>query len=145
MRWSLCCWLDFLPLAAGPELDRVLVLDTELAATRGVTQQFVQHSSIYCTHIVMLAGRLCLHCIKCKWSPDGCWWTQVCINPSCGGTEALSAEAWLQCPHHTAAAPPHGCVMGGLCGYLDIQMCRYLVRTILCVDIQMCRYLDIEI
>ena len=34
MRWSLCCWLDFLPLAAGPELDRVLVLDTELAATR---------------------------------------------------------------------------------------------------------------
>ena len=55
MRWSLCCWLDFLPLAAGPELDRVLVLDTELAATQGVTQQFVQHSSIYCTDIVMLA------------------------------------------------------------------------------------------
>ena len=55
MRWSLCCWLDFLPLAAGPELDRVLVLDTELAATRGVTQQFVQHSSIYCTDNVMLA------------------------------------------------------------------------------------------
>ena len=55
MRWSLCCWLDFLPLAAGPELDRVLVLDTELAATRGVTQQFVQYSSIYCTDIVMLA------------------------------------------------------------------------------------------
>ena len=41
MRWSLCCWLDFLPLAAGPELDRVLVLDTELAATQYTVQHIV--------------------------------------------------------------------------------------------------------
>ena len=44
MRWSLCCWLDFLPLAAGPELDRVLVLDTELAATRGLLNSSAQYT-----------------------------------------------------------------------------------------------------
>ena len=56
MRWSLCCWLDFLPLAAGPELDRVLVLDTELAATHGgYSTVRTTHSSVYCTHIVVLA------------------------------------------------------------------------------------------